>query len=770
MSIAKSGSGGTGFVSDNSVDDTLYPIYGVAIGSNDITVGHKTGKRKLWTPEVLEESASTLAGKEVVVDHENRSSRKVIGEIQDAKFKESVGVIYKGVIDDDELATKIDQNWLEVSPRIIHSKEMEERDGLYVPKSIRKFDNLSIVVRGASESNSINLGEAEELMSVEELQSEFNSDDSVVEEYQDFEGQVNMRKYLFPTEEGALGAAQALGCSGSHEIEFEGETMHMPCDSRDQFLKSLSQTEEMQTDKEWRQGDLVKWSSSGGMAHGRVTDWTDSGTFDSEIDGDVSVSGTEEDPAALINVYQEISEGWEEGDTTVGHKFSTLNEWNPNNLVDENERCYTCGSVEELVISEAREPEYDSTEEKSWGDIPAATLSYYTENLDYDAERWDDLTEEQKQEVVSHTLLGDPDADTADNGIFFPVVNAETGDLNRGALEAVRSGRGQSADIPEDTYESAFRIAGRLLNEEFGSDVEVEMTAQSLYESVIIEELQEDLDEVYSEWSDTVNMTASELRRWSGNPCSREASVDPEAVIERNLNLLETNKEDWGEDEIEDANRTISFINRMRPNEPDGDASDGANGCPTDWAISLLNWAYNPFDDLPEQPDDEDLESVEELETLGIEEGDMVQWRVLPAMGKVVAIDDERSVAMVSVFKNGKDTDIAVTAGFEDLVPMETEEMSKHSEEMSGHSKEEMQTASQMASQTKMTKKEALKFLSGLNPTKGTDARGMGEMLAKAMKADEMEKMMDEMSKHMDSEMGSGSGGSKKDSPLNRIS
>jgi len=385
MSVAKYSSGGNGFVSNDSVDGSLHPIHGVAIGSNDITVGHKSGKRKLWTPEVLEGSASTLAGKEIVVDHENRNSREVVGEVTEAKFKDGVGVIYKGVIDDDELATKIGYNWLEVSPRIIHSKDMEERDGLYVPQSVRKFDNLSIVVRGASPSNSVNLGEPEELMSVEELQSAFDSDDSVVEEYQDFEGQVNMKKYLFPTEEGALGAAESLGCSGSHTHEFEGETMYMPCDSHDQFLKSLSQTEEMQTDKEWRQGDLVKWSSSGGMAHGRVTDWSDSGTFDSEIDGDVSVSGTEEDPAALINVYQETSEGWEEGDTTVGHKFSTLNEWSPDNLVDENEQCYTCGSVEELVISEAREPQYDSTEEKSWGDIPGATLSYYTENLDYDS-------------------------------------------------------------------------------------------------------------------------------------------------------------------------------------------------------------------------------------------------------------------------------------------------------------------------------------------------------------------------------------------------
>jgi len=54
---------------------------------------------------------------------------------------------------------------------------------------------------------------------------------------------------------------------------------------------------------------------------------------------------------------------------------------------------------------------------------------------------------------------------------------------------------------------------------------------------------------------------------------------------------------------------------------PDGDASDGSHGCPTDWAISLLNWAYNPFDSLPGQPDeDADLDDVEEL-SMGLSEG-----------------------------------------------------------------------------------------------------------------------------------------------------
>lgn len=121
----------------------------------------------------------------------------------------------------------------------------------------------------------------------------------------------------------------------------------------------------------------------------------------------------------------------------------------------------------------------------------------------------------------------------------------------------------------------------------------------------------DELDEVYSEWDSLTNMSASELRRWSRNPCSREASVEPTNVIRRNLRLLETNKSDWDTNDIADAKRTISFINRMRGNDGETTKTDGSYGCPTEKAISLLNWAYNPFDSLPEQPDSDELSDVD---------------------------------------------------------------------------------------------------------------------------------------------------------------
>lgn len=121
-------------------------------------------------------------------------------------------------------------------------------------------------------------------------------------------------------------------------------------------------------------------------------------------------------------------------------------------------------------------------------------------------------------------------------------------------------------------------------------------------------------DEVYSEWSDHVNMSASELQKWSKNPCSRQASEDPSAVMKRNLRLLERNKEDWTENDVEDAERTISFISRMKENRPES-PREGPHGCPSEWAISLLNWAFNPFDSVPTPSSEvkDDLDSVEKI-------------------------------------------------------------------------------------------------------------------------------------------------------------
>jgi len=191
----------------------------------------------------------------------------------------------------------------------------------------------------------------------------------------------------------------------------------------------------------------------------------------------------------------------------------------------------------------------------------------------------------------------------------YVVENVRFRDLSvvpRGAADGntVSPGALQVSELSEDSV-------AELVEDEFTEDTMTYREAlNETADNFDITLAEHELDSVYSEWQDTVNMTAGQLRQWSENPCSREASVRPSFVIRRNLRLLEKPKSEWTQNDVEDARRTISFINRMSAQRPTA-PRDGPNGCPSPWAISLMNWAYNPFDELPSVP--EEMEPVEEI-------------------------------------------------------------------------------------------------------------------------------------------------------------
>jgi len=73
-----------------------------------------------------------------------------------------------------------------------------------------------------------------------------------------------------------------------------------------------------------KRGDSVSWNSSGGTARGKVTRVITNGSVD--VPGSsFKITGTKEDPGALIRVYRPDDSGkYKPTDTIVGHKVSTL--------------------------------------------------------------------------------------------------------------------------------------------------------------------------------------------------------------------------------------------------------------------------------------------------------------------------------------------------------------------------------------------------------------------------------------------------------------
>jgi hypothetical protein len=83
----------------------------------------------------------------------------------------------------------------------------------------------------------------------------------------------------------------------------------------DNFIKSIKV----------KTGDSVSWNSSGGTAKGKITKIITSGS-ENVPGSSFKITGTPEDPGALIRVYRPNADGkYKPTDTIVGHKVSTLN-------------------------------------------------------------------------------------------------------------------------------------------------------------------------------------------------------------------------------------------------------------------------------------------------------------------------------------------------------------------------------------------------------------------------------------------------------------
>jgi HK97 family phage prohead protease len=70
-------------------------------------------------------------------------------------------------------------------------------------------------------------------------------------------------------------------------------------------------------------GDFVSWGSSGGTARGQIQRIVTDGEINVP-DSDFTITGTPDDPAALIRVWRKGAEDWAPTDRLVGHKVSTL--------------------------------------------------------------------------------------------------------------------------------------------------------------------------------------------------------------------------------------------------------------------------------------------------------------------------------------------------------------------------------------------------------------------------------------------------------------
>jgi hypothetical protein len=125
------------------------------------------------------------------------------------------------------------------------------------------------------------------------------------------------------------------------------------------------------------------------------------------------------------------------------------------------------------ILQAARRPTFSGTESTAWSSPTLAdAIKGLGGSADLQTTDVASLPAAMKRKVAALSLLGDPAADNARDLLFFPVVNPRTGKLNEGALRAVISGRGSQANIPEKAKASAQDAARRLLNSQFGAELD----------------------------------------------------------------------------------------------------------------------------------------------------------------------------------------------------------------------------------------------------------------------------------------------------------
>jgi len=112
-------------------------------------------------------------------------------------------------------------------------------------------------------------------------------------------------------------------------------------------------------------GDFVSWRASGGRARGRITRIVRNGELTAP-ESDFTISGTADDPAAMIRIYEQTADGWRDTPVLVVHRFTTLTKID--DLVNNSDRARSRAS---RIIARIDNKE-SMTKDNKWLDVARA--------------------------------------------------------------------------------------------------------------------------------------------------------------------------------------------------------------------------------------------------------------------------------------------------------------------------------------------------------------------------------------------------------------
>jgi HK97 family phage prohead protease len=270
-------------------------------------------------------------------------------------------------------------------------------------------------------------------------------------------------------------------------------------------------------------GDFVSWRASGGRARGRVTRIVRDGELTAP-ESDFTISGTPDDPAAMIRIYEQTEDGWRDTPVLVVHRFTTLTKID--DLVDESDRARSRAS---RIIARI--------------DTKENTMTETTEKLN----RWADVARAIQKKIDGEPSIKEPEIRTTNtdfelraeggDGMTFTgyasVFNSSSEDLggfrefvapgafkrslqarneikllwNHDTNEPLASVRGGSLKLEEDNY--GLKVTAKLPNTTRGRDV------AELLRSKVIDSMSFGFNVIKDSWSNNGSVRTLESVRLS---------------------------------------------------------------------------------------------------------------------------------------------------------------------------------------------------------------------------------------------------------------
>ena len=104
-------------------------------------------------------------------------------------------------------------------------------------------------------------------------------------------------------------------------------------------------------------------------------------------------------------------------------------------------------------------------------------------------------------------------------------------------------------------------------------------------------------DEVYSDFTDCVNMQPKELEEWLDTEESKSVGDSDSGEStghksgRRIVEIKRTKKDDLTDSQYEHMQKVVGYVHRHKAQGPDGDVEN------SDWRYSLMNWGHDPLKD-----------------------------------------------------------------------------------------------------------------------------------------------------------------------------